>query len=189
MILYKALLDKVFLSKTKIENGTPFQRYITKAVEQTSKFTERLSKSREQKITSCSWLPFCSLLLLNLFSAFSMAFCEFWCLFDCFRTVPFNGVPFSIFLLIRDYCTPLSLDGFSNATTLLSLSFKVFFVKIIPPPLCLKTFWNFFWKQKENDSFNEKHHVNRIELSTFIFINFHKTYLCDALTKWVTKWC
>ena len=33
-----------------------------------------------------------------------------------------NGVPFSIFVLIRGYCTPLNLDGFPNATTLLSLS-------------------------------------------------------------------
>ena len=32
-----------------------------------------------------------------------------------------NGVPFSIFVLIRDYCIPLSLDGFPSATTLLSL--------------------------------------------------------------------
>ena len=35
-----------------------------------------------------------------------------------------NGVPFSIFVLMRDYCTALSLDGFPNATTLLSLSFE-----------------------------------------------------------------
>ena len=35
-----------------------------------------------------------------------------------------NGVPFSIFVLIRDYCTQLILDGFPNATTLLSLSFE-----------------------------------------------------------------
>ena len=35
-----------------------------------------------------------------------------------------NGVPFSIFVLICDYCTPLSLDGFPNATTLLSLSLE-----------------------------------------------------------------
>ena len=35
-----------------------------------------------------------------------------------------NGVPFSIFVLMRDYFTPLSLDGFPNATTLLSLSFE-----------------------------------------------------------------
>ena len=27
-----------------------------------------------------------------------------------------NGVSFSIFVLIRDYCTPLGLDGFPNAT-------------------------------------------------------------------------
>ena len=38
-----------------------------------------------------------------------------------------NGVPFSMFALIRDYYTPLSLGGFPNATTLLSLSFKFFF--------------------------------------------------------------
>ena len=35
-----------------------------------------------------------------------------------------NGVSFSTFLLIRDYCTPLSLDGFPYATILLSLSFE-----------------------------------------------------------------
>ena len=34
-----------------------------------------------------------------------------------------NGVPFSIFVLIHDYYTPLNLDGFPNATTLLSLCF------------------------------------------------------------------
>ena len=38
-----------------------------------------------------------------------------------------NGV-LSIFVLIRNYCTPLSLDGFFNATTLLSLSFKPIFI-------------------------------------------------------------
>ena len=31
---------------------------------------------------------------------------------------------FSHFVLECDYCTPLSLDGFPNATTLLSLSFE-----------------------------------------------------------------
>ena len=35
-----------------------------------------------------------------------------------------NGVPFSIFILVRDYYTSLSLDGFPNDTTLLSLSFE-----------------------------------------------------------------
>ena len=35
-----------------------------------------------------------------------------------------NGIPSSIFVLISDYCTRLSLDGFPNATTLLSLSFE-----------------------------------------------------------------
>ena len=34
------------------------------------------------------------------------------------------GVPFLIFVLLRDYCTPLSLNGFPNASTLLSLSFE-----------------------------------------------------------------
>ena len=38
-----------------------------------------------------------------------------------------NGVPFSIFVLIRDFCTLLSLDEFPNATTLLSLSFELQF--------------------------------------------------------------
>ena len=36
------------------------------------------------------------------------------------------GVFFSIFVLIHDYSTPLSLDGFPNATTLLSLSSYIF---------------------------------------------------------------
>ena len=40
-----------------------------------------------------------------------------------------NGVPFSIFVLTRDYCTPLSLDGFPNAPTLLSLSFELNLLK------------------------------------------------------------
>ena len=35
-----------------------------------------------------------------------------------------NSVPLLIFVLIRDYCTPLRLDGFHNATISLSLSFK-----------------------------------------------------------------
>ena len=35
-----------------------------------------------------------------------------------------NDVSFSICVLIRDYCTPLSLDGFPSAATLLSLSFE-----------------------------------------------------------------
>ena len=35
-----------------------------------------------------------------------------------------NGVPFSIFALTLGYYTPLNLDGFPNATTLLSLSFE-----------------------------------------------------------------
>ena len=34
------------------------------------------------------------------------------------------GAPFSNFVLLRDYCIPLSLNGFPNATTLLSLSFE-----------------------------------------------------------------
>ena len=37
-----------------------------------------------------------------------------------------NGAPFSIFVLIRDYCSPLSLDGFPNATTLLYFHLKFF---------------------------------------------------------------
>ena len=37
-----------------------------------------------------------------------------------------NGVPFLIFVVIRDYCTPISLDRFPYATTLLSLSFKLY---------------------------------------------------------------
>ena len=36
------------------------------------------------------------------------------------KGTPINS--FSIFVLIRDYCTPLSLDGFRNATTLLFLA-------------------------------------------------------------------
>ena len=42
-----------------------------------------------------------------------------------------NGVPFLIFVLICYVCTPLSLDGFPNATTLLFFPFesKVYFVE------------------------------------------------------------
>ena len=39
-----------FVTKTKIEKGTPFKRYIQKAIEQTSKFTEGHAKSRKQKL-------------------------------------------------------------------------------------------------------------------------------------------
>ena len=38
-----------------------------------------------------------------------------------------NCVPFLIFVLIHDYCTPLSLDRFPNTTILQSLSFKIIF--------------------------------------------------------------
>ena len=36
---------------------------------------------------------------------------------------------FFYFVLIQDYCIPLSLDEFSNVTTLLSLLLKVVLVK------------------------------------------------------------
>ena len=98
---------------------------MTKAIEQTSKFTKGHAKSRKKKlpvaknytaVLGMQLVTFCSLLLawpfVN-FDVFSIAFVMYL----------LNGVPFSIFVLIRDYCTPLSLDGFSNATTLLSLSF------------------------------------------------------------------
>ena len=42
-----------------------------------------------------------------------------------------DGVPFSIFGLIRDYCTPLSVDGFPYATTLLSFSFEYCFLHFL----------------------------------------------------------
>ena len=35
--------------KTKIEKGTPFNRSITKSIEQTSKFTEANAESRTKK--------------------------------------------------------------------------------------------------------------------------------------------
>ena len=50
---WKNLSQEKINIKTKIEKGTPFKRYITKAIEQTSKFTEGHAKSREQKIISC----------------------------------------------------------------------------------------------------------------------------------------
>ena len=36
-----------------------------------------------------------------------------------------NDVSLLIFVLIRNYCTQLSLDGFPNATTLFSLSLEL----------------------------------------------------------------
>ena len=55
---------------------------------------------------------FCSLLLALSSKNFNV------CLI-AFVMYLLNDVPFSIFVLIRDYCTPLGLDGFPNATTLL----------------------------------------------------------------------
>ena len=53
---------------------------------------------------------------------FSNACCKFWCLFDCFRKVR-NDVPFQFcFNTSMSFARPLSLDGFPNATTLLSFS-------------------------------------------------------------------
>ena len=66
---------------------------------------------------------FCSLLLT--WSSVNFNVCSI-----AFVMYVLNDVPFPIFVLIRDYCTPLSLDGFPNATTLLSLSFNFFFVKL-----------------------------------------------------------
>ena len=40
----------IFLFKTKIEKGTPFNRSITKSIEQTSKFTEANAESRTKNI-------------------------------------------------------------------------------------------------------------------------------------------
>ena len=57
-----------------------------------------------------------------------------------FVTYFLNGVPLSIFVLIRDYCTPLSLDGFPNATTLLSLSFELLCIYSSFFTDCLKIF-------------------------------------------------
>ena len=47
-------------------------------------------------------------------------------IFDSFHIVPFKQCSLFNFSLISDYCTPLSLDGFPYATTLLSLSFKLY---------------------------------------------------------------
>ena len=67
--------------KTKIEKGTPFERYITKAIEQTSKFSQGITKSRQKKNknTSCNW--YFKFFFLSAFiyfwSAFSNVLCEF----------------------------------------------------------------------------------------------------------------
>ena len=86
--LLKKDCQKLYLAKTKIKKGTLFKRYITKAIEQTSKFTWAITKSR-QKITSC---------------------------------LPKTAVSPNFMAHQLAYSTPLSLDGFSNATTLMSLS-------------------------------------------------------------------
>ena len=53
--------------KTKIEKGTPFNRSITKSIEQTSKFTEANAESRTKNITvACLRLLF--RLILRLIS-------------------------------------------------------------------------------------------------------------------------
>ena len=70
---------------------------------------------------------------------------------------PLNVVPFSIFVLIRGYCTPLNLDGFLNATTLLRLSFE-------------------FRKIQENLIAKRDHETSTNNSETLIFIknfNFH----------------
>ena len=73
--------------------------YITKATEQTLKF-----------------FFFCLILGMSYvnFDVFSIAF----------KMYLINGVLFSVFVLIRDYCTPITLDQFPHATTLLSLSYE-----------------------------------------------------------------
>ena len=68
-----------------------------------------------------------------------------------------SGVPLSIFVLIRDYCTPFSLDGFPNATTLLSLSFKKFIVA--------KLFWLHFCAPKTKST-------SQARIKPAIFVNF-----------------
>ena len=60
-------------------------------------------------------------------SAFSIGFCEFWCLFDWFRNAPFKWCSFFNFCFNTWLLHPLGLDGFPNATTLLSRFFYVFF--------------------------------------------------------------
>ena len=77
---------------------------------------------------------FCSLLLAM--SSVNFDVCSI-----AFVMYLINGVPFSIFVLIRDYCTPLGLDGFPNATSLLSLSFEIFVLR-----KCEKRFINLFFK-------------------------------------------
>ena len=62
---------------------------------------------------------FCSLLLALSSVNFDVCLIGFVMYF-------LDGVPFSIFSLIRDYCTPLSVDGFHNATTLLSFLLNIF---------------------------------------------------------------
>ena len=105
-------------SKTKIEKGTPFKRNITKAIEQISKFIENNAKNREKNLPATGKFFFLLLALSSVnFDVCSIAFVMFLLI----------GVFLSIFVLIRNYCTPLSLDGFPNATTSLSLSFGIVF--------------------------------------------------------------
>ena len=54
-------------------------------------------------------------------SAFSIGFCEFWCLFDWFRNAPVKRCSLFNFCFNLWLLHPLGLDGFPNATTLLSL--------------------------------------------------------------------
>ena len=56
-------------------------------------------------------------------SAFSIGFCEFWCLFDWFRNAPFKWCSLFNFCFNAWLLHPLGLDGFPNATTLLSRFF------------------------------------------------------------------
>ena len=61
--------------------------------------------------------------LVIFLSAFSNNCCEFGVCSIAFVMYLLN-VPLFNFVLVHNYCTPLSLDGFPNATTLLSLSFE-----------------------------------------------------------------
>ena len=94
-----------------------------KAIKQISKVTEDISKSRQKKSNFFRLLFFVSFFcLLLVMSSVNFDVCSI-----AFLMYLLNVVPFSISVLIHDYSTPLCLDGFPNATILLSLSFELFF--------------------------------------------------------------
>ena len=82
--------------KTKIERGTPFKRYITKAIEQTSKFTEDITKSRQKKEIMMSFkIGETAVLSMQLIISF------FFCLLLVMSSVNFDvcSIAFVMYLL------------------------------------------------------------------------------------------